>query len=150
MPHRVALVRVQHQLRFRRGAAGEVQQQRVGRLRRPIGGEGGGRAGAVFKAQPAGHGGADGDARVAPGQVGELGGLLAGHGHVLDAAALQPVAQVFGRQQHGGGDHHGAELDAGQHQLPQRQLVAEHQQHAVAALDALGTQPVGDLVGAGT
>ena len=146
--HRVALVRVQHQLGLGRGAAGEVKQQRIGGLGGAVGREGGGHAAAVVEVQPARHRRADRNAGVAAGQRGKLGGVLAGHHHVAHVAALQPVLQIVGRKQHGGRDHHRAELDAGQHQLPQRQLVAQHQQHAVAAAHALGTQPVGDLVGA--
>jgi hypothetical protein len=43
-------------------------------------------------------------------------------------------------------DHHRAELDRGEHGLPQRHFVAEHDQDALAALDALLAQPVGDAV----
>jgi hypothetical protein len=45
-------------------------------------------------------------------------------------------------------DHHGAELEGGQHGLPQRHVVAKHQQHALAAAHAEGAQVVGDLAGA--
>ena len=60
-------------------------------------------------------------------------------------AALEAVAQVFGGQQGSGRDHHGAELERGQHAFPQRELVAEHQQDAVAAPHAASAQEVGDL-----
>ncbi|MPM98400.1 hypothetical protein SDC9_145586 [bioreactor metagenome] len=78
----------------------------------------------------------------------ELVGVGLGNDHVAHLAAVEAVLQVVGGEQHGGGDHHGAELDAAEHQLPQRQFVAEHEQHAVAALDAHVAQPVGDLRGA--
>jgi hypothetical protein len=69
------------------------------------------------------------------------------HDHMLDVAAVEAVAQVIAHQQRGGRDHHRAQLDQAQHRLPQRALVGQHQQHAVAAPHALGAQPVGRLAG---
>ena len=54
--------------------------------------------------------------------------------------------QIVAREQAGGGDHDCAELDRCEHRLPQRDLIAEHQQHAIVALHALRAQPVRDLV----
>ena len=64
---------------------------------------------------------------------------------MLDVAALDPVGQVPRTEQGGGGDQDGAELDAGEHHLPQRRDVAEHEEHPVAAVDALGPQPGREL-----
>ena len=44
------------------------------------------------------------------------------------------------------GDHDRAELHRREHRLPQLDLVAEHEQDPVAARDALGAQPVRELV----
>ena len=142
---RVALVGVQHQLGFGGRARGEVEQQRVARLRRPIGHELGRRVRAVGVALPTRDRAADGDARVVAGQRRELVGLRAGRDHVPHRAALHAVAQVLGGQQRGGRDQHRAELDRREHRLPQRQLVAEHHQQAVAAPHAEAAQVVGDL-----
>ena len=67
---------------------------------------------------------------------------------MFDVAAIEPVAQVVGCQQRGGGNQHGAELDGREHDLPQRHLVAEHHQDAVATPDADVAQEVGNAVGA--
>ena len=63
------------------------------------------------------------------------------------AAALEPVGEIVCGQQRRCGDDHGAELHRRQHDFPQRDDVAEHQQDAVAAFDAEGAQAVGDAVG---
>ena len=61
--------------------------------------------------------------------------------HVPDAAAAQPVPQVRAGQQRRGWDDHRAEAQAGDDGLPQFDLVAEHDQHPVAACHPLPVQP---------
>ncbi|MCY1350237.1 hypothetical protein D9M69_364650 [compost metagenome] len=148
VPDRVALVAVQHHLRLGGGAGGEVQQQRVVGAGRAIGGEGGGIAGRGGVGHPAGNRRADADAGAALGEAGELVSMGAADHQVANLAALDAVAQVVGGQQGGGGDHHGAELEGRQHGFPQRDMVAEHQQDALATAHAQLAQVVGDAVGA--
>jgi hypothetical protein len=50
------------------------------------------------------------------------------------APARNPIGDVIRRKQRGGGDDHRAQLHHRQHGLPQRRNVAQHEQHAVAAL----------------
>jgi hypothetical protein len=61
-------------------------------------------------------------------------------------APHEPIAQVVAREEAGGGDDDCAELDRREHGLPQRDLVAEHQQNAIVAPHALRAQPVRNLV----
>ncbi|MCY1302341.1 hypothetical protein D9M70_519910 [compost metagenome] len=96
---------------------------------------------------PALHGLADGDAAQVVGQAVELAGIGTAGDHMADPAALQAVAQVIGGEQGGGRDQHGAELEGGKHDVPQRHLVAQHQQDALAALHAQLAQVVGHAVG---
>ena len=142
----VALVRVQHQLGLGGRARGEVEQHGIGGEGRGVGHVRGRGAGGVAEWPPAGgRVAAHRDARVTAGQRFELDRLGAGRDHVPHLAALHAVAQVFGRQQHRGRNQHRAELDRREHHLPQRQLVAQHHQHAVTALHAQTAQMVGDL-----
>lgn len=67
---------------------------------------------------------------------------------VAHLAALDTVTQVIGVEQGSGGDDHGAQLERSQHGFPQRDIVAEHQQHAFAPAHTQGAQVVGHLVGA--
>ena len=146
VPDRIALLAVQYQLGFRGGAGRKVQKLRVGRLGRPVGLEVAGSLVGLFKLLPAGHRAADGDACVVAGQVAELFGVRVADDHVSYLAAVEAVTQVVGSQQRGGRRQHGAKFDRCQHRIPQRHLVAEHHQDAIAALDALRAQPVRDLV----
>jgi hypothetical protein len=66
---------------------------------------------------------------------------------VFHAAAGEAVGEVGLVQERGGGDDDGAELDGGEHDFPERDDVAEHEQDAVTALDAEGAHGVGDAVG---
>ncbi|MNQ49378.1 hypothetical protein D3C85_632880 [compost metagenome] len=144
---RVALVAVQHQLGLGGGAGGEVEQQRVagqgGAIRLELAGEVEG----IAMVDPARHRLADADAGVVAGQAVELLGIGAAGDDVADPSAVEAVAQVFGGEQGGGGDDHGANLEGGQHDLPERHFVAEHQQDPLAALHAQLAQVVGDAVG---
>ena len=156
MAHRVALLRVLHQLGLGRGARGEVLEQGVGhagRLRRaehragllgvpiigPAGRQCGRHAGDADQRQ------AGRDRRRQVDDLGHAGGVGDDMAHL---AALQPVGQVVARQKCGGRDQHRAQLDGRQHGFPQRHLVAHHQQDAVAFARAQSHQPVGHLVGA--
>ncbi len=140
---RIALVVVLHQLRARRGARGEIQQQRIGGPGWAVRREGFGRVQQRVVAAPAGGRVADGDAGDGRIQPVELRRIGRGDDQVAHAAAVEPVLQVARGQQRGGGDHHGAKLHGGQHGFPQRHDIAEHQQDAVAALDAEGAEAVG-------
>ena len=79
--------------------------------------------------------------RVQAVELGRVHGRGDDHPH---PAALEAVDQVVAAEQLRGRDHHRADLDAGQHQLPQRHLVAQHQQHPVAARNAQRFEPVRD------
>ena len=75
--------------------------------------------------------------------------LLHGGGacdHAADAAAVDPILDVVRRQQRRGRADDRAELDEREHRLPQRDLVAQHEQHAVVSPDALFAKEVGHLV----
>ena len=74
--------------------------------------------------------------------------VLAAHHQVAHLAAIDTVAQVLGGEQGGGRDHHGTELEGGEHGFPQGDVVAQHQQHAFATAHAEGAQVVGHAVGA--
>ena len=64
---------------------------------------------------------------------------------VAHLAAVDAVRQVARPQQGGGRDDDRAELDGGEHDLPERRDVAEHEEHAVTAVDADLLQPRGHL-----
>ena len=64
---------------------------------------------------------------------------------MANAAPVDAILQVLRGQQRGGGDHDRPELERAQHALPQRDFVAENQQDAVSAPDAVGTQKVRNL-----
>ena len=61
-------------------------------------------------------------------------------------ASVEPVGEIVGCQQGRGRDDHGAQFHRRQHDFPQRHDVAEHQQDAVAAVDAESAQTVGDAI----
>ncbi|MCY1403994.1 hypothetical protein D9M71_191910 [compost metagenome] len=148
MADRVALMAVQHHLRLGGGAGGEVQQHRVGGQCAAKGFELlGVLAGGAVRG-PVGGGRADADAAAAFGKTGKLVHMRTADHQVANLATLDAVAQVIGGQQGGGGDDHGAEFERGQHGLPQGNVVTEHQQDAITATHAQGTQVIGHLVGA--
>src|SRR5699024_4870631 len=135
-------VRVLDELGLAGGAGGEVQQQGVVGVRGVAGFEVGGgvhRAGQIDPAlgRAARRGRADGDALVVAGDGGETVGRLGGGDDVLGTASGDPVPQVALGEQRRGGDDHGAELDHRGHDVPQFDLVGEHQQDPVARADAV-------------
>ncbi len=143
---RVALVTVLDQLGARCRAGGEIQQQRIGGLGRPVRREAGRALRQRVVAVPSGGRLAQRDARhrgIEPGEFRRVRGV---GDQVADPAALEPVLQIVLCQQRRRRDHHRAELHRRQHHLPQRHDIAEHQQDALAALDAQRTQSVGDTV----
>src|SRR5699024_9025594 len=73
---------------------------------------------------------------------GETVGQLGAGDDVLDTAAGDPVAQVALGQQRGRGDDDGAELDHGEHDVPQFDLLGEHQQEPVARAAAVAAEGV--------
>jgi hypothetical protein len=146
MPDRIALVAVQDELGLGRRAGGEIEQQRIARpglavrheLRRRLVGR--------LPGKPARRRPADDDARVVAWQIGEFSGIV-GAGHDMPhTAAREAVVEIIAVQQGRRWNDHGAELHRRQHAFPQRCDIAEHQQQAVAAADAEGTQPVGDPI----
>ena len=144
---RVGLVGVQHQLGLGGRARSEVKQQGIINPGHRVGGERLGLGGRLLERLPARGRAAHGDAGIVARQTLELVGMGSADHDVLDLAAVDAVIEVFRREQRGGGDHDRAELDGGQHGLPQRHFVAKHDQDALTALDALLAQPVGDAVG---
>ena len=159
--HRVAGVGVGDQLRLRRGAGGEVQQQQVVGAGRAVGLEHVRRDVGVVEVVHRDHGhaaiagdgllvlvGGEQDDVVVGGDVGEAVQVTAGGDHHLDAGALQALRGLRGRQLDRRGADHGAELHGGQQRLPQLDLVVQHEHDAVAAADAQATQVVGHAVGA--
>ena len=146
--HRVGLMGMGDQLGLGSGARGEVEQHGVVGGGRPVRGEGVAFVAGVGEVVPSLGGTAHGDARQAVLAAGKLLQVLVADHQVPDLAAADAVLEVLRRQQGGGGNDHRAQLDGGQHHLPQRHLVAQHQQHPVAPGHAQGAQPVGDLVGA--
>ena len=136
---------VRDQLRLRGGTRGEVEEQRIARVRRGVRGVLRRRGAGLLEARPGRAVAADHDAAVVAGERVELAGVRRADDDVADAAALEAVPQVVGGEERGGRDDHRAELHAGEHHLPQRRHVAEHQEHGVAAPDALGTEEVRGL-----
>ena len=68
--------------------------------------------------------------------------------HKGDVPAFQPVLQVGAGEQCRGRDDNHTQLDGGQHRLPERHLVAQHEQYAVALFRAEPHQKVCHLAGA--
>ena len=95
-----------------------------------------------------GGGVADGDARQALVEAIELRSLAGGGHDMARAATLEAIGEIDRREQGGRRDDDGAEFHRRQHHFPERRHVAQHQQHAVAALHAQRAQSVGDAVGA--
>ena len=145
MADRIARVRVQHQLRLRRGAGSEIEQQRVARPRRRVRLEMRARPHELGPVAPARRRAADGDTRqqagAAPLELRRGGRLGDDEAH---AAARQPVIDVGVVELRRRRDDHQAELHRRQQRDPQRRDIAEHQQQPVAALGAERAQAVGD------
>src|SRR5699024_6477418 len=139
---RVGGVRVLDELGLAGGSGGEVQQQGVvgvgGVARLEVGG--GVHRGREIR--PTVRGAADGDALVVTLDAGEAVGELGAGDDVPDAAPGDPVPQVALGEQRRGGDDHGAELDHREHDVPQFDLVGEHQQDPVARADAVVAEEV--------
>ncbi len=81
-----------------------------------------------------------------PGRSANFAGLLGRGDHLGHAAARETVEQILAVEQRSRGNEHGAEFHGRQHHLPQRRHIAEHEQDAVAALDAERAQEVGRAV----
>ena len=76
----------------------------------------------------------------------ELRGILGAGDDELGVTALGTVGEVDRAQLRGGGHEHGTELDAGEHRLPQLDLVVEHDHDMVAALDPGPAEMIRHLV----
>jgi hypothetical protein len=85
------------------------------------------------------------DRRPFAGQRAELAGVACFGHHMPDVTTLDAVREVI-RAEHGcrRNDHH-PELHRGQHHLPKRRDVAQHEQQPVTPPGPQVTQPVRDL-----
>lgn len=138
---RIALVRMQHQLGLGGCARGEVEEERVVRTSRHPRQAGGCRKGFIERCEPLGRSSAEPHAEPFP--IAHLAGAgLVGH-DVADLAPYQSVFDVLDGELSRCGNHDRADLDGGEHRLPERQRIGQHQQHPVAASDALIGQVTG-------
>ena len=144
MADRIGPVRMQHELGLRRGSGGEVEQHRIVGVGLRVRRERGGRLQEIVVAIPARRRVADRDPGELLLEALELGGIAGGGHDMLRPPAREPVGEIGGREQCRRRDHHGAELHRREHRLPQRRDVAEHHQHAVAALHAERAQRIGE------
>ena len=141
---RIARVAVQHQLRPRRRARGEIEQQRIVGPRRAIGREIGAVLQQVGVVEPAGRRAANRDAHGVLAAADEFVDLGAIGDDKAGASARETVVDVGAAELRRRGDHDEAELHRRQRRDPQRRDVAEHQQQPVAALGAERAQAVGE------
>ena len=96
------------------------------------------------------HAGRAGPAQIkvsAGREAGEFGGVGGSGDDVANSASIQTVAKFFGAEQSGGRNHDRTELTGCQKRFPELDFIAEHQQNAIATLDAEGAEVIGDLVG---
>src|SRR5579864_1605989 len=135
-----------HQFGFGRGAGGEVKLQGIAGASPAIGLKRGGRCVALFVLMPALSFAADCDASAASACSFDPGRKLGGADNMPHVAAGNAVCQIIGGEQRGCRNDNCAELDHGQHGFPQRRNIAEHEQHAVATLDAKTAKIIGDAV----
>ena len=148
MPDRIADLRVGHQLGLGCGAGGEVDQQRIvnggPRSERP----GSDDVGGLRVAMPAGGVGAHHDAVVVAVDVVELGGVGGVGDHDARPTAGDAVGALRSAQGTGRRHDHRPELGDGQGGLPELDLIAQHQDDAIALADAELLQPRRHPVGA--
>ncbi len=147
MAHGIALVRVHHQLGQRRGAGGEVKQERIGGVGRAVGRELRRLIVGLLVRDPSLGLAIDDDAGVIAGNTGKTIDRSGSGDDVASVAALEPVAQVFHGEKRRGGNDDGSQLHGRQHDLPDGDHVGQHDHQAVAAADATLAQEVGYLVG---
>ena len=76
------------------------------------------------------------DAPVVAWHLRELHCVVGAREHPFHLAALDPVVEFVRPKHDRGGQHHDTELQGGEHDLPQLDLVAEHEHGDVAALRA--------------
>ena len=148
MADRITAMGMQHELGLGRRARREIEQHRIVGLRRPVRREFGRVIQQLGIRMPAGRGVSDGDACQALVEALELRRFTGGGHHMARPSTLEAVGEIDRREQGGRGNDDGAQLHGGQHHFPERRHVAQHQQHAVAALDAQRAQSVGDPIGA--
>jgi hypothetical protein len=148
VPDGVAHLGVLHQLGPAGRAGGEVEQQRVAgggaRVRRrrhvdPV---------CRVHVFPSGRGSHADPGEVAVDAV-ELPGLVGRGDDMLGTAAGDAVLEVAGPGRRRRRHDHGAELHDGEHEVPELDLVAEHEDDRIALADPLGGEPSGDAIGAG-
>ncbi len=142
----IALMAVQHELRLRRRAGGEVKKQRIGGARLAIRREDGRCRVARREGVPSGRSAADGDARVVAGKIDEFRRIGDRGDDVPHPPAREAVGEVVARQQRRRRHDDGTELHRRQHAFPERRDIAQHQQQPVAAADAEPAKIVGDAV----
>ena len=114
MANRIALVTVQDELRRRRGAGGEIKQQRIVGARFTIGSELRRRMIPLFVRNPARRVGAkviaDHDPRIVSGQVCEFRRGVGAGDDMADAAARKAIGKIVAGQQRRGRHDDRAEL----------------------------------------
>src|SRR5579864_8728526 len=96
---------------------------------------------------PALHSSAYGDSGTASAGGFDLGRKLGGANNMPHVAAGNAVRNIIRREQRSSGNNHRAQLDHGQHGLPQRRNVAQHEQHAVATLYAEAAVVISEAIG---
>src|SRR5579859_6875545 len=89
----------------------------------------------------------DGDAGAASAGGFDLWRKFRSADNMSHMAAGDAVSQIISGEQRGGGNNDRAQLDHGQHGLPQWRNIAEHQQHAVATADAQAAVVVSEAIG---
>ncbi len=151
VPDRVGRLGVHDHLRLRRGAGREVDQARVG-------GAGddpraclafrGGLAQVARVLRPAVGVAADHDAREGASDVVVLVCLALVRDDVRHRTPVDTVLQVGGVEHRRRRQDDRAELDHGEHGLPELELVAEHDEDVIALLHAEAVQACGEPIGA--
>src|SRR6266536_2359067 len=143
---RIARVRVEHELRLRGRAGGEVQEHRVVRVRVALRQEDAALVVRLVVGRPPGDLLADDHLREARVERAQLLRARRVGDDGLHPAAVEGVAHVLGREERGRRDDDGAELHRAEHDLPDRDRVREHHEHAMPPLDAHPAQEDGHAI----
>ena len=146
VPDRIRDMAVLHEFGQCGGAGGEVQQQRVVGPGDCVGDEIPVRRCTVAVVGPTGPGTAHHDPGVVPRHRLELPGIRVPGDDERRLAAGDPITQIGRCQQRRGRDQYGTQLDRREDDLPQLELVAQHQDDPVTAPDADSPQPQRHLI----
>ena len=76
-------------------------------------------------------------------------GLAGGRNDMRHVAAVDPVPQIVGGKERTARDNDCAQLHGSQHELPERCLVAQHEEHMLAFRHSEAAQEVGRAIGTG-